>query len=76
LAAAERKGQGTRKCYVRVTSYRARLLDPDNLCVKYLIDALRNTGILEDDTPDHIALTVAQKKVKDRSQEKTLLEIN
>jgi hypothetical protein len=76
LAAAERKAASVAKRFVRITSLRARAVDPDNLCCKYLIDALRHTGILEDDTPDHIELTVAQKKVKHRREEKTLIEIH
>jgi len=39
-------------------------LDPDNLvgCVKPVIDALRYSNVLLDDSPDHIQLTVTQSR--------------
>jgi len=41
LAAEEAQGGDIQRSVVSITSYRNRLLDPDNLCVKYHIDAIR-----------------------------------
>ena len=49
-----------------ITSYRKRLLDPDNLmggCKPY-IDALKTAGIIVDDRPENVELTVKQVKSK------------
>ena len=59
---------------VRVTSRRSRLLDPDNLAAKYLIDCLRYAGVLPNDTAADIDLEVRQEKVG-KDQEETVVEI-
>jgi Holliday junction resolvase RusA-like endonuclease len=40
------------------------IMDTDNLygCVKPVIDGLRHAGVLVDDSPDHIELTVTQSR--------------
>jgi hypothetical protein len=63
------------RCTLRYTSYRRRLLDPENCCTKYFTDALRYLGWLRDDTLEDIKLEVQQKKVERKNQEKTLIEI-
>lgn len=60
---------------VRVTSHRVRPLDDDNLCEKFHVDALRYAGILSGDSPDKARIVTTEKKVKKKSQEKTLIEI-
>jgi len=70
----ERSTVGPRFC-VTITSYRCRLLDADNLCPKFLIDALRYKGLIPDDSPDHIILEVRQQKVDSKAKEGTLVEI-
>lgn len=60
---------------VTITSYRCRLLDPDNLCPKFLIDALRYKQLIPDDSPGHIILEVRQEKVASQDREGTLIEI-
>ena len=60
---------------VTVTSYRVRLLDPDNLCIKYHIDGLRYAGVIRDDTTNDIELFVRQFKVKTRQEERTEIEV-
>lgn len=64
-----------RRCIVRVTSYRNRLLDEDNLIPKWHIDALRYAGCLRSDAPDKTHIVTTQKKVAKKDQEKTLIEI-
>lgn len=60
---------------VTITSWRTRLTDPDNLCPKFLIDAMRYENLIPDDSPAHIVLQVQQIKVPHRGQEGTLVTI-
>lgn len=60
---------------VCIASRRLRLLDTDNLCVKFHLDALRYLRVIENDSPDHVILEVRQEKVKNKAEECTLIEI-
>lgn len=57
--------------FVRVRSYRRKLLDRDNLFPKYFIDALRYSGLIRDDTTRHIITDVDQEKVESEEEERT-----
>ena len=58
---------------LKITSYRNRLIDIDNICVKFVIDGLVEAGVLVDDSPEFVeSVEVLQVKSKD---EKTLVEI-
>lgn len=74
LAEKEVEGRDTRR-RVTVTSYRVRLLDQDNLCIKYHVDGLRYNGIIEDDTTKHIVITERQVQVATRKEERTEIEV-
>ena len=74
LGAEETKGRDTRR-RVTVTSYRVRLLDQDNLCIKYHIDGLRYAGVIRDDTTEDIEIFVHQQKVATRKEERTEIEV-
>lgn len=52
------------KARVRIDRRSRRQLDPDNLVgsMKPVLDALRAQGVIQNDTPDHIELTVTQSK--------------
>jgi hypothetical protein len=69
----EKKSAG--RIILKYTSYRQRLLDADNVCTKFLTDALRYVNALPGDSPDQIDLQETQKKVEKKTQEKTLIEI-
>lgn len=56
---------------IRVTSYRRRLIDPDNLCPKYFLDSCRYAGLIRDDTPDAIHLQIEQARVSAKEEERT-----
>lgn len=73
---AEGKGtpQGPRRIEVRITSFRSTLLDPDNLCVKGLVDGLRYNGIIPNDRAQDIELTVRQEKCN-KKEARTEIEI-
>jgi len=60
---------------VRVTSFRKRLLDEDNLCEKYHVDLCRYAGIISCDSPDKVKIEVRQEKVGSKEVEKTLVEV-
>lgn len=64
-----------RRFLVRVTSYRHRLLDIDNLCEKYLVDLCRYAGVIPDDAPGTTAIEVSQQKVPASEAEQTLIEV-
>jgi hypothetical protein len=71
----EAQGGNFRRSRIRITSKRCRLLDPDNLCVKYIIDALRYCKVIKDDTTKEIEVYIKQEKVKTRKEEKTIIEV-
>lgn len=75
LAAQEAQGGDIQRSVVSITSYRCRLLDPDNLCIKFHIDAIRYAKIIKDDTAEDIEIILRQIKTKTRKEEKTIIEI-
>lgn len=59
------------RCTVRFKVFRRRLCDPDGNCTKYLLDALRYAGALEDDSERHIRLIYeGQEKVETNEEER------
>lgn len=59
-----------------ITSYRAYTADVDNISPKAIIDGLVHAGILEDDGPRFVKeVTLRFKKVKNHSEEKTVVDI-
>ena len=75
VAAQAGEAKNPSRIHVRITSFRCRLLDPDNLCPKYFVDCLRYAGLIPDDRAQDIALEVRQEKVSTRAQERTVIEI-
>jgi len=73
------KGQseeGMRAEYtISIRSRRVRLLDPDNLYVKDVIDQLRYAGVIPEDTPEVVEIDITQEKVSGYKQEETIIEI-
>ena len=69
LAEAARKAGYTGRCIVRVKSLRKRLIDPDNLCAKWFLDALRYAGVIHDDRPQDIIYQITQEKSKEEGTE-------
>lgn len=64
-----------RRFLVRVKSYRKRLLDEDNLCEKYFVDLLRNSGVIPSDAPGQTKIEVCQEKVGPKEPERTVIEV-
>lgn len=63
--------------YVHITLRVVRYLDTDNAysSVKPLLDGAKEAGIIVDDSPVHIALTVGQEKVKKRTEQGAVISI-
>ncbi len=68
------KGTGHR-FLVRVTAFRARLLDEDNLCEKYHVDLLRYSGAIPGDSPATTKIEVCQQKTEPGAREEVLIEV-
>jgi Holliday junction resolvase RusA-like endonuclease len=61
---------------ITVTSYRCRLCDVDGISAKAIIDGLVHNGVLKDDGPRYVKkISYEQVKVKNTSEEKTVVEI-
>jgi hypothetical protein len=75
LAESEGEKGYSGRVSVRITSFRRRPMDPDNLTVKWYIDCLRYAGILRDDRAADIDLVTAQKKVGRKEEERTEIEV-
>lgn len=68
----ERPGQ---KFFVRITSFRRKLIDEDNLCEKYHVDLCRYAGALPSDAPKETRIKVNQEKVKTQEEERVEIAI-
>ena len=75
MGPAEGEAVYTGRVSIRVNSVRSRLIDPDNLCPKYFIDALRYAGIIADDTAEKVEYTISQRKKAKLEEEHTTIEI-
>ena len=75
LAKNEVQEGTTSRLFVRITSYRKRLADPDGLCEKYFLDCCRYAGWLADDSAEHISLETRQEKASGAQGEETVIEI-
>ena len=58
---------------IEIISYRHRLIDIDNICVKFVIDGLVSARVLPDDSPEFVE-SVTVKQVKS-DEERTLVKI-
>lgn len=74
LAARENKTRDPAFYVVRVTSFRSRLIDTDNLVPKWHVDALRYAGVLPSDAPDRARIETTQQKCA-KGQERTEIVI-
>ena len=75
VGTAPREACYSMRVRVCVTSFRVRLLDPDNLCPKYFVDCLRYSNCIRDDRSQDIALEIRQEKVASKSDERTEIEL-
>jgi len=75
LAADKSQEGATGKLFIRFVSVRKRLLDPDNLSEKWLLDCLRYCRIIEGDEPEKISIETTQRKALKGETERTIIEI-
>lgn len=75
LGPAQAKAVHPGRVLVRVTSYRHRLLDEDNLCEKYHVDCLRYAGIVQDDSAEKARIEVSQIKVGRKEEERVEITV-
>lgn len=61
---------------IAVTSYRWGKHDPDGVSIKAVLDGLIRESILQDDSTDQIKeIKLISKKVKNKSDERTIINI-
>ena len=75
LGSSEAEARTGARVLVRVTSFRRRLLDEDNLCEKYHVDLCRYAGIIHQDSPGQTKIEVSQKKVGSQDTEFVRIEV-
>lgn len=70
------KAKWKEKRKIQIISYRKRLLDPDNLVgsFKLLIDAVQETGLIFDDSPEYLILLPSEQEI-DRENQRTEITI-
>lgn len=74
LATTQGEAKGPTRFRVSVTSFRSRLIDPDNLCSKFILDCCRYAGLIPDDSAKAIEYSCSQVKCS-KEEEKTVLTI-
>lgn len=75
LGQSKDKAKIGKRVLVRVTSFRHRLLDEDNLCEKFHVDLCRYAGILPSDAPGQTKIEVSQEKIPTTEQEFVRIEV-
>jgi hypothetical protein len=75
LEPAQIKKRNSKRFLVRVTSFRRRLLDEDNLAEKYHVDCCRYAGLIYQDCPGQAKIEVSQQKVGQKEPEFVKVEI-
>ena len=75
LAKSEAEKGNPERVLVRVTSVRKRLIDEDNLCEKFHVDACRYAGLIHGDEPSKTKIEVCQRKAAKDEAEHTIIEI-
>jgi hypothetical protein len=75
LAAGKAQEEGAGRVHLCIVSVRKRLLDPDNISPKWLIDCLRYCHAIRGDEPDKITLETTQRKTAKGEEEHTLITI-
>lgn len=69
------KAQSDPRPLVRLTRVASRSLDPDNVCEKFIIDAMCRAGLIAGDTKLAINLQVEQQRLVKGAQKGTIIEI-
>jgi len=75
LAANQGEEGATGKLFIRFVSVRKRLLDPDNLAEKWLLDCLRYCRAIHGDEPEKISIETTQRKAAKGETEHTEIAV-
>lgn len=69
------KAAYTGRVTIRIESFRKRLIDPDNLCPKYMVDGLRYANIISGDSAAEVEIVTTQTRVSSKEEERTEITI-
>jgi len=75
LRAPQDQARDAVRFLVCIESRRRKLLDPDNLCAKYVLDCCRYAGLIPDDRPQDIEFKCFQTQVETEEEECTIVTI-
>ena len=75
LATGKGKKEASGRVHFKFVSVRKRLIDPDNVSVKWLLDCCRRIGLVAGDEHDKVTIETAQRKAEKGEEEHTLIEI-
>lgn len=75
LGTVQSKEARAGKIHCRFTDVRKRACDPDNLSIKWTLDALRYIGCLRDDTAKDVTVEVRQRRCLRGEAEATIVEL-
>ena len=68
-------GKCEEKRSVHIIAYRQRLIDPDNVSIKALMDALKRLGLIYDDSAKWVEISVMQFSCGKKVRPYTLIEM-
>lgn len=75
LAEGKGKKEASGRVHFKFISVRKRLIDPDNVSVKWLLDCCRRIGLVAGDEHDKVTLETCQRKAEKGEEEHTIIEI-
>lgn len=75
LASDKGEKEASGRVHFKFVSVRKRLIDPDNVSVKWLLDCCRRIGIVAGDEHDKVTIETAQRKAEKGEEEHTIIEI-
>lgn len=75
LGAVQVQAKAGQRFFVRIKTFRKRLLDEDNLCCKYYVDLLRYSSVIPSDAPGTAKIEVSQEKIGSKERERVLIEV-
>jgi hypothetical protein len=59
-----KRGYEVRRFHIHYTVYNSRLMDQENICTKYLTDALIDGGVIDADEWGYLTVSIDQIKCK------------
>lgn len=75
LATGKGKKEAPGRVHFKFISVRKRLIDPDNVSVKWMLDCCRRIGLVAGDEHDKVTVETSQRKAEKGEEEHTIIEI-